>query len=120
MSTHRLSYRMRSERGTAMIELALVLPILLFLALGILDFGKAIAYWNDSNQMAGEAARFAAVDHNPGTDLATPITDFRDWVRRQAENEELRCGEKKMGADCATDRPASDNDYSTRRPLMVC
>ena len=51
-----------------MIEMALVLPILLFLALGIVDFGRAINYWNDVNQIAADGARFAAVDKNPGED----------------------------------------------------
>ena len=55
-----------------MVEMALVMPILLFLALGIVDFGRAMNYWNDVNQIAADGARFAAVNKNPGEDDADP------------------------------------------------
>jgi hypothetical protein len=106
----RLRKGISSQDGTAMVELALVLPILLFLALGIVDFGKAINYWNDANQMAADAARFAAVNHNPGNDLSTPVTDFRQWVRLQAETGELK----------DSDAGVADGNASTRAPLQVC
>ena len=57
-----------------MVEMALVMPILLFLALGIVDFGRAINYWNDVNQIAADGARFAAVNKNPGTTTPPPVT----------------------------------------------
>jgi hypothetical protein len=49
------------------IELALVLPILLIVVLGIIDFGRAVNYWNDENHVAEVAARFAAVGQLPTT-----------------------------------------------------
>jgi hypothetical protein len=57
----RLLHLRRSEDGQAIVELALVLPILLILLLGIIDFGRAISYWNDENSLANVAARYAAV-----------------------------------------------------------
>ena len=51
-----------------MIEMALVLPILLMILLGILDFGRALNYWNDVNQIAADGARYASVNRNPGED----------------------------------------------------
>lgn len=48
-----------------MVEMALVLPILLLLVLGIVDFGRAINYWNDENQIAEVAARYVAVGTQP-------------------------------------------------------
>lgn len=56
---------MRSEDGQATVELALVIPILLIVLIGIIDFGRAINYWNDENQLAESAARFAAVNALP-------------------------------------------------------
>ena len=73
-----------------MVEMALVLPILLFLALGIVDFGRAMNYWNDVNQIAADGARFAAVNRNPGTTMSPPVTDFREWLRSQAVTDELK------------------------------
>ena len=76
-----------------MVEMALVMPILLFLALGIVDFGRAMNYWNDANQLAADGARYAAVNHSPGDDNADPVDDdFRDWIRRQADTGELQDG----------------------------
>jgi Flp pilus assembly protein TadG len=56
-----------SESGVALVEFALVLPLLLVLLLGVLDFGKGFNYWIDETHLANEAARFAVVNKNPGT-----------------------------------------------------
>ena len=85
-----------------MVEMALVLPILVVLAIGIVDFGRAMNYWNDVNQLAADGARFAAVNRNPGDDPATTPTvemTFRDWLRAQAVTGELREGELENGED---------------------
>ena len=60
-----------SERGTAVVEFALVAPILFLLVIGILDFGRALNYYNDITQLAGQGARAAVVVRNPdGTAVA--------------------------------------------------
>jgi hypothetical protein len=56
----------RDERGTSLTEFALVLPLLLVLLLGMIDFGKAINYWMDETHLANEGARLAAVNSWPG------------------------------------------------------
>ena len=66
-----LSNRLRQEDGTSLVEFALVLPLLLLLLLGMLDFGKAINYWLDDTHLANEGARFAAVEQAAG-DISTP------------------------------------------------
>jgi len=68
--------RPRSESGEALLEIALVLPILLLLSLGMLDFGRAFHVKNIVDQAAREAARVAAVSNNDkalATDRATTI-----------------------------------------------
>lgn len=55
----------RDQRGTAVVEFALVAPILFLLVFGILDFGRALNYYNQLTQLAGQGARAAAVDGNP-------------------------------------------------------
>jgi Flp pilus assembly protein TadG len=118
----RIHQRARSERGTAMVELALVLPILLFLALGIVDFGRAINYWNDVNQIAADGARFAAVNNNPGTELTPQITDFRQWLRGQAETGELKDGTVAGGnpANCPDPMNTDECSQSVTSKLKVC
>ena len=59
----------RGERGAVIVETALILPFLVALIFAILHIGQAVNYWNDTNQMAGEAARFAAVNKVPGDDI---------------------------------------------------
>ncbi len=51
-----MTVRMRDERGQATVEFALVLPVLLLLVLGIIEFGKA---WNLA-QVATDAVREGA------------------------------------------------------------
>jgi len=48
------------ERGVALIELALVLPVLLLLALGVIDFARAIQFNNVVNHLSREGANLAA------------------------------------------------------------
>ncbi len=55
----------RSESGQAITELAIVLPVLLLIILGILDFGRAVNDWNDETHVANLAARYAAVGSLP-------------------------------------------------------
>jgi Flp pilus assembly protein TadG len=57
--------RRDSIRGQAMVEFALILPILLILLLGILDFGRAVVAYNSVSNAARSAVRVAIVDQNP-------------------------------------------------------
>lgn len=56
-----------SERGAAIIEMALVTPLLLLLLLGIVEFGYLFAQYNEIRHAAREGARYAAVS-NPDRD----------------------------------------------------
>ena len=58
----------RSESGTALIEFAFVLPILLVLAMGMLDFGRAFHMKSLLDQAAREGARVAVVT-SPDVDI---------------------------------------------------
>lgn len=61
------SRRLRGERGVAMVEFALVVPLLLLVAVGLLQFGRVFYYWITTNHLANEGARWAAVDCAPAT-----------------------------------------------------
>jgi Flp pilus assembly protein TadG len=69
------------------VEFALVLPLVLVLLLGMIDVGKAVNYWNDETHLANEAARFAAVNKNPG-----PQATLNDSILDQADSNELKNG----------------------------
>ncbi|NIP42270.1 MAG: hypothetical protein GWO41_04160 [candidate division Zixibacteria bacterium] len=51
----------RNKKGNAIIEFALVLPILLLVLFGITEFGRAIMVTNVLNTASREGARLAAV-----------------------------------------------------------
>jgi Flp pilus assembly protein TadG len=55
----------RDQRGTAVVEFALVAPVLFLLIFGIVDFGRALNYYNQETQLAGLGARAAAVNRDP-------------------------------------------------------
>ena len=81
--------RFKDESGTALVEFAFVLPLLLVLVLGIADFGRAFNYWIDTTHLANVAARYAAVNQNPGA--ATSRT-LQRYMELQASTKELRDG----------------------------
>jgi hypothetical protein len=74
-----------SERGQGLVEFALVLPLLLIVILGIVDFGKAYGYKNDETHLANAAARYAAVNGFPSG--FTGPDAIRDGVKADAPNE---------------------------------
>jgi Flp pilus assembly protein TadG len=56
-----MSGRAREEAGQAIMEMALILPVLLLLVLGIVEFGRAFNAKQAVNDAAREGARHAVV-----------------------------------------------------------
>jgi hypothetical protein len=54
------------ERGVIAVEFALVMPILILLVLGIIEFGLGYHAWDATQNAAREGARLGAVSPNPG------------------------------------------------------
>ena len=104
-----------NERGAALVEFVLVLPLVLLLLFGMVDFGKAFNYWNDETHLANEAVRYAVVNKNPlgGPDLETA-------VKQDADSGELKNG----CSGCSIDTPGItvsfcfvNKDPSTGAPI---
>jgi Flp pilus assembly protein TadG len=57
----------RSDHGAVAVELALVLPLLLVLVFGIVDFGRAFNAQVSLTQAAREGSRLAALGNPPAT-----------------------------------------------------
>ncbi|MDN5280809.1 MAG: TadE-like protein [Clostridiales bacterium] len=66
----------RKKRGQAVVEMALVLPIFIFVIIGIFDFGRALHIWSNLNYQCMQAARAATKRINPliARNLFTPST----------------------------------------------
>lgn len=56
--------RLKSEKGQAMVEFALVLPILILILCGIIDFGWIFGNQLLANNASREAARYSAVHYS--------------------------------------------------------
>ena len=79
---------LRDESGVALVEFALVLPILLVILFGVLDFGKAFNYWIDETHLSNTGARWAVVNKNPSGGSVS----LQQYIRQQANTAELRNG----------------------------
>ena len=77
----------RVERGTAVVEFALVVLPLTLILFGILDFGRALNYYNDMTQLAGQGARAAAVNQN--VDGLSADSSFQTKLAAQNDSPEL-------------------------------
>jgi len=87
--------RCAGERGQATVEFALILPALLLLILGMIDFGKAFNYWLDETHLANASARWAAVNVLPNpADAACKATvnPLQCEMKKEADTPELRNG----------------------------
>jgi Flp pilus assembly pilin Flp len=120
---------LRDERGVALVEFALVLPLVLVLLLGMIDVGKAVNYWNDETHLANEAARYAAVDNSPtknpdGTPTAQSLSAA---ILGQADTTELKNGGTTSIPSGQTiciwfpnkHSPVQASDYAAGQPVQV-
>jgi Flp pilus assembly protein TadG len=83
--------RLGSERGTAVVEFALIAPLLFLLVGGIIDFARAMNYYNDLTQLAGQGVRSAIVAANPdGTGPATATSVQCQLVNNYTSSAELK------------------------------
>src|SRR4030095_11955672 len=60
MRTQWMRWR-RDDRGTALIEMAFTLPLLLLISIGIIEFGRAFQTWQVLTNAAREGARVAVL-----------------------------------------------------------
>ena len=65
--------RQRGERGAALIEFAILTPLLVLLLLGIIEFGWLFGQFNDVRHATREGARFAAVNGGTENDIAARV-----------------------------------------------
>jgi Flp pilus assembly protein TadG len=65
MRAARSIHDLRGESGAAVVEFALVLPLVLILVFGIIDVGRLMFTANSLTSAVREGARFAAVQTNP-------------------------------------------------------
>lgn len=65
--------RNKSQRGQAIVEFAIVLPLLLVLLFGVIDFGRALQTYITINNASREGARLGSI--NPDADVEAKVRD---------------------------------------------
>jgi len=68
--------RLKSDRGTALIEVALTLPILLLVSIGIIEFGRAYQTQQVLTNAAREGARVAVLPSQPSGAVETRVNAY--------------------------------------------
>lgn len=70
----------KRQRGSVIVEAALVLPILLFILMGIVEFGRILMIQQTLTNAAREAARTAAIYLDNNTALSAAQTVAEDYL----------------------------------------
>jgi Flp pilus assembly protein TadG len=66
----------RSQRGTALIEAALTLPLLLLVCVGIIEFGRLYQTWQVMTNAAREGARIAVLPSQVNGGVDTRVRQY--------------------------------------------
>ncbi len=69
----------KRERGQSLVELAIMLPILLIILLGVVDFGRVFYAYVTITNASREGARYGSLHSG------APIGDIRNQVRQEAQ-----------------------------------
>lgn len=76
MATRRRYLRIASERGQALLETAITLPIILLISVGIFEFGRAYQTWLVLSNAAREGARVAILPNAQVSDVQQRVTQY--------------------------------------------
>jgi Flp pilus assembly protein TadG len=68
--------RARAEQGAALIEAAFTLPIMLFVCVGILEFGRAYQAWQVVTNASREGARVAVLPEYPDDSVTSRVKTY--------------------------------------------
>ena len=66
----------KNERGQALLEAAVTLPILLLVSVGIFEFGRAYQTWQVLTNAAREGARVAVLPNSTVDDVKTRVSSY--------------------------------------------
>jgi len=68
--------RFRSQKGAALLEAAITVPIILLISVGIFEFGRAYQTWQVLTNAAREGARLAVTPGSTDTDVTTRVRNY--------------------------------------------
>jgi Flp pilus assembly protein TadG len=68
--------RMRSEKGAALLEAAITVPIILLISVGIFEFGRAYQTQQVLTNAAREGARIAVIEGTSDANVRTRVREY--------------------------------------------
>ena len=68
--------RIRNERGAALLETAITIPIILLISVGIFEFGRAYQTWQVLTNAAREGARIAIISGTTDAQVRDAVTNY--------------------------------------------
>ena len=72
---------LKNERGAALLETAITIPIILLISVGIFEFGRAYQTWQVLTNAAREGARIAVLADTKDTDVSAAVTNYMNGGR---------------------------------------
>ncbi|PYR94792.1 MAG: hypothetical protein DMF84_03955 [Acidobacteria bacterium] len=66
----------KNERGAALLEAAITVPIILLVSVGIFEFGRAYQTWQVLTNAAREGARLAVIQGSTDTDVTARVRNY--------------------------------------------
>jgi hypothetical protein len=115
---------MKGRRGAVIVEFALVVPLLMIIVFGIIDFSRAYAQLNNINSSLREGARFGAAQEAPTeADIKAEITRFSTaWANPLRIDVVSVCGGAPTLTPCSPVAPneivVSVTDYAIDLPTL--
>ncbi|MHB1487568.1 MAG: TadE family protein [Acidimicrobiales bacterium] len=115
--------RLRGEGGAALVEFALVMPLLIALLYGIVSFGVALAVKQSITQAASDAARAAVpfpqnndpTEAGPSGAAVGQATNTLGWILGSGGT----CGNNSAGITCTTSVATCPNEPNQNNCLTV-
>ena len=68
--------RLKTERGAALLEAAITVPIILLISVGIFEFGRAYQTWQVLTNASREGARLAVIEGSTDTDVRSRVNQY--------------------------------------------
>lgn len=70
--------RFRNQRGAALLETAITIPLILLISVAIFEFGRAFQTWQVLTNAAREGARLAVITGTTDEQITTRVRDYLD------------------------------------------
>lgn len=76
MKSLRTLRRMRNQRGAALLETAITIPLILLVSVSIFEFGRAYQTWQVLTNAAREGARVAVLEDSTDAKVTQVVKDY--------------------------------------------